>query len=497
VQRRLATILGVVLVAIAALGVDVAIAAPAAPAPALPFPVPPIIPPVLPVPNPVSAAGNAVSGAVGDAAGGIARASAQSVLDAVARWVSDGAASLLGSLARTIDQNTDPKDTKQWFDGHFGLMAVVAAQLAIPLLFAVAILAIARRDLGLLLRAAFVHAPLALVGTGVAMAVVGMALSATDELCSYVTKSADVDAAGLLRNLVTTLSRGGSSVTGFGLVLVSLLIATGGFFLTIELVVRESAIWVAMLFLPLGFVASVWPSTARWGRRLAEVMAALILSKFVIVAIVSMAVSATSAGLSRPDVGPLFGGAALLLLAAAAPFTLLRMVPVVEASVVAHLEGVGRRAVSMPPAVQQVAQSQIARMLDQRASGGGAPTEPPGAIGGEPAPTAAATRGRDVDGTQAAPDKPVPAASAWRHSVRVVSVATGTPEAVLGATGTAGAAAGPSGAAATGTAAAGPSGAAAVAGSSHPAAPHPPAPPSIRRVDPTSIPPSAGGVGDG
>src|SRR5581483_5714772 len=396
----------------AALAVAGARPAVAAPGIGLPVPpIPPIIPPALPIANPL---GDAVTSGLGDAASGLARASADTVLDAVARWVSDGAASLLGGLARTIDQNTDPADTKQWFDGHFGLMAVVAAQLAIPLLFAVAITAVARRDLALLARAAFVHAPLALLGTGAAMVIVGMALSATDELSAYVTSSAHVDAAGLLRNLVSALSQGGSTVTGFGLVLVSLLIAMGGFFLTIELVVREAAIWVAMLFLPLGLVASVWPATARWGRRLAELMVALVLSKFVIVAIVSMAVSATSAGLSQSDLVPLFGGAALLLLAAAAPFTLLRMVPVVEASVVAHLEGVGRRAVAIPPAARQVAQSQVARMLDQ-----------PGAVGGEPAPTAVATRGRDADGTQAAPDKPVPAASAWRNSVRVVSAAAG------------------------------------------------------------------------
>jgi hypothetical protein len=388
----------------------------------LPVPVPGIVSP-LPVPVP----------GIGNAVGSLAKDSANTVLDAVASWVSAGATSLLGALAGVIDQHTNPADTKPWFTDHFGMMAAVAADLAIPLLFAVAITAVVRRDLSLLLRAAFVQLPLAFIGTAAAMAVVGMALSATDELCSYVTTETHIDAAGLLRNLIVALSHGGPNVTGFGLVLVSLLIATGGFFLTVELVVREAAIWVAMLFLPLALLAFVWPATARWGRRLAELLVALILSKFVIVAVVSMAVSATTAGVARPDLGPLFGGAALLLLAAAAPFTLLRMVPVVEAGVVAHLEGVGRRAVSAPPVLQQAAlhtaQSQISRLLEQRGSRGGAPTEPPTAVGGEPAATAVPTRGRESDGTQSAPDKPVPAESVWRNAVRVVPTGTGGPDA--------------------------------------------------------------------
>jgi hypothetical protein len=382
----------------------------------------------VPVPVPVPGVGSAV--------GSLARDSANTVLDAVATWVSAGATSLLGALAGVIDQDTNPADTKPWLTDHFGMMAAVAADLAAPLLFAVAITAIVRRDLGLLLRAAFVHLPLAFIGTAAGMAIVGMALAATDELCSYVTAETHIDAAGLLRNLVVALSHGGPNVAGFGLVLVSLLIAIGGFFLTVELVVREAAIWVAMLFFPLAMVAFIWPATARWGRRLAELLAALILSKFVIVAIVSMAVSATTAGVSRPGLGPLFGGAALLLLAAAAPFTLLRMVPVIEAGVVAHLEGVGRRAVSPPAVLQQTAlhtaQSQLARLLEQRGSGGAAPAGPPSAVGAEPAATAVATRGRDPDGTQAAPDKPVPAASPWPDDVGAVPVAPGGPKAAGG-----------------------------------------------------------------
>jgi len=254
----------------------------------------------------------------------LAQDSATTALDAIAAWVSSGAASLLGSLSAEIDRSTTADLGHQWLTSHFKTMARIAAMFALPLLFAAAITAIAARDVALLLRAAFVHLPLALLFTGIAIVVVDVALAATDELCAVVTQQTRPDTASLLTSLAKDLNQGGSGITGFGLVLVAGLIAFGGFFLTLELVVRTAAIWVAMLFLPLGLVGLVWPATARWGRRLAELLVVLILSKFVIVAIVSMAVSAASTGAGSPDGPSLLGGAALLLLAAAAPFTLLR-----------------------------------------------------------------------------------------------------------------------------------------------------------------------------
>jgi len=368
----------------------------------------------LPVPNPLPSIGSAAGGLVGD--------SASTVLNAVATWVADGAAGLLGELATEIDQTTTANDTQAWLAAHYTTMLEIVPLFAFPLLCAAAITAIVRRDGGLLIRAAFVQLPLAMIGTGAAMALVGIALTATDVLCQFVTQTTEPDTAALLRNLMVALTRGGPGVTGFGLVMVALLIAVGGFFLTVELVVRAAAIWVALLFLPLGLIGLVWPATAKWGRRLAELLVVLILSKFVIVAIVSMAVDAAGTG-----TGPsLLGGAALLLLAAAAPFTLLRMVPLVEAGVVAHLEGAGRRAVSLPPVARQALQPQaLAGLLMGGAPTEGAPTTSPGAVGGPSTPVAAVNRGVDADGTQSSPDKPVLTADAdgdgWHDHVRVLA----------------------------------------------------------------------------
>jgi hypothetical protein len=66
------------------------------------------------------------------------------------------------------------------------------------------------------------------------------------------------------------------------------------------------------------------------------------LSKFVIIAVLSLAVGAL--GSSDGSISAELAGGALLLLAGFAPFTLLRLVPMVESGAVQQLEGVRHRA---------------------------------------------------------------------------------------------------------------------------------------------------------
>jgi hypothetical protein len=80
----------------------------------------------------------------------------------------------------------------------------------------------------------------------------------------------------------------------------------------------------------------IWPATSRYARRLVEFLIAVILAKFVIVAIIGLASAAiTNAGATgAADDGQMFermiAGAALLVLAAWSPFALLRLIPMME-----------------------------------------------------------------------------------------------------------------------------------------------------------------------
>ncbi|HUJ64140.1 MAG TPA: hypothetical protein VLX59_01295, partial [Acidimicrobiales bacterium] len=63
-------------------------------------------------------------------------------------------------------------------------------------------------------------------------------------------------------------------------------------------------------------------------------------SKFVIVAALTLGLAALSSGTSADDA---IAAGAILLIAGFAPFTLLRLAPIVETAAIAHLEGVSRR----------------------------------------------------------------------------------------------------------------------------------------------------------
>jgi hypothetical protein len=278
-------------------------------------------------------------------------------------------------------------------------MARIAAVLAGPLLLAAAVTAIVRQDAGVLVRAVLVQLPVAAIGTGAAMTVAGLALGATDELCTFVSRGTDRDTASLLNTLIQLLTHTGNGAAGgFAVVLVCLLLLVGGFMLTLELIMRTAAISVATLFLPLTMAGMLWPATARWSRRLAEMLAVLILSKFVVVAIIAMAVSALAGSLAGGGLSSLLAGAALLLLAGTAPFTLLRMVPIVEAAAIGHLEGTGRRMAPPLPADP----GDLLKKLIPPAAGA------PGIVAATPdlLPVYAAARGLADDGTQDAPDRP-------------------------------------------------------------------------------------------
>jgi hypothetical protein len=58
----------------------------------------------------------------------------------------------------------------------------------------------------------------------------------------------------------------------FAVFLGGLIAAIGAFFVWIELVLRSAAVYLTVLFLPFTFVAMVWPTTARWCRRLVELL---------------------------------------------------------------------------------------------------------------------------------------------------------------------------------------------------------------------------------
>jgi len=270
-----------------------------------------------------------VDKAVGTVAGGAANAVADSGLNAIAKWVLNGTESALEQVAHLISTTTSPDLTAAWFSSTYWRVASLAALLTVPFVFAAMLQAILRSDLAMVGKVVFTYLPVSLLAVSLAAPVTMLLLSATDQMCSAVA-SASIDGGAAFLDKAGSVAGGLSTVDGspFFAVMVGLFAVAAALMLALELMVREAAVYVVVLMLPLAFAAFVWPARRIWAIRLVELLISLILSKFVIVAVLSLAGSAVSSG--DPGLPQLLTATALLLLSTFAPWALLRILPFTE-----------------------------------------------------------------------------------------------------------------------------------------------------------------------
>ncbi len=260
---------------------------------------------------------------------------------ALASWASSGSVWILHELGKFMSYTTSPEVTSSWFGGDYSTMVYLAVMVALPMFCIGAIHAVIRQSPALLLRGFLVHLPLAILMMFVAVQLVHLGLSVTDALSNALLKSSGSTTKHLLNSAITVFSVGSAfQAPSFVVFIFAIVVTICGFILWMELVVRAAAITVATLFFPLVLAAFTWPALSRWCRRLAETVAALILSKLVVVAILVLGVSAVGSsvgGGSSYAAG--ITGIALLILAVFAPFSLFKLIPAIEGSAANYLEG--------------------------------------------------------------------------------------------------------------------------------------------------------------
>ena len=346
----------------------------------------------------------------------VATSGFESVLSGISQWVASGAEWLLNQIGDVLSATTTVDLGASWFQTHYGQMTALAGVVVLPMLLASTLQAIVRQNPGQLIRTFLVQLPLALLLAVVAVQIVILSLSATDAMSDAVAGGTSADVGSLLNGVTSGLvdSAADPSIASFVLLLIALLIAVAAFVLWLELLIRAAAVYVAVLFLPLALATLVWPAVSHYLRRLVETLAALILSKFVIVATLSLAAGAVAsgtAGTGRHGSGfsSVLAGGALLLMATFVPFAILRLIPAVEAGAVAHLDGLRERGMTGMARVPRTAASHAlheglgalgdARLLAQVSGGGGAAGLAAGA-GGPVAGAARVTTGRAASGSR-------------------------------------------------------------------------------------------------
>ncbi|MBV8219079.1 MAG: hypothetical protein JO325_11490 [Solirubrobacterales bacterium] len=202
--------------------------------------------------------------------------------------------------------------------------------MTLPFLIAAAIQAVLRSDAALLARAVFGYLPLSFLATGIAAPLAMILLEVTDWMGSWVADAAGDQGSHFLVDAGVALGALGVAVgSPFVTFLIALLTTAGGLILWLELLVREAAVYVVVLMLPLVFAAMVWPARRVWAVRAVEVLIALILAKFAIVSVLALAAAALAHGGGDLIVRSL-GGLVLVALGAFAPWVLLRLLPLAE-----------------------------------------------------------------------------------------------------------------------------------------------------------------------
>jgi type IV secretion system protein TrbL len=335
------------------------------------------------IPNPIDVVTQVISAPAGWAWDKVAQGITSWVLGAVAFFV-DGIVNFLLTSAR-------PNVEAAWFSGAdspYATVRNIAGVLLLGFVFLGLIQGLLAGDAAAMMRRVTADLPASVLGMIGTTVVVGKLLELTDALSAAVLTHSGSQAVQFLSGFGTTAT---GATQGFAAVLLGLVAVVAGLFLWVELMLRSVLVYILVALSPLSFAAMVWPSARGVLRRTIELLLSVILSKLVVCIAISVGVAALAGaggagardtgvgGQVAASMGTLFVGTAILVVAAFAPFLILKLIPWTEAALVAH--GMSRSPVRAANTTVMSANS--ASSIARLAGGGGksAPALPAGGGG--------------------------------------------------------------------------------------------------------------------
>jgi hypothetical protein len=274
--------------------------------------------------------------AIGDVAGDIA----QSALDQLAEGVAAGGAWMMRKTARVIQRTTTPVLSARWFQERYREMRRVAVLFAVLAFLSGVIGAMVARDGVAMFKTVFVRLPLAFGLTAVLAVIAQMGVEAADSITAgfaqdFTTDVGDilrVGAKGMISLTAHTAGAGGAGmvVPAIITIMVGLFSIATAFVLWLELLVRDAGIYVVVFLSPLVLAAMIWERCVPLLTRTLWVLTALILSKPLIVALMSLASAGLAYGVPDQGLSLVLPVLVLMMLACLTPFALLGLVPLLE-----------------------------------------------------------------------------------------------------------------------------------------------------------------------
>lgn len=269
--------------------------------------------------NPVGCMSDAAKSVAGDAFSSIAHDFGKAA-DSTINW-----------LWSQLSQATAVHLGGPGFNLDIGIVAAITGVVAVGLFVIQVITSVLRRDPGGLGRAAK-GLVVAFIAGGVAVAVTNLLLSAVDSLSAGVVQMA----------MGTTIDQMGHKLLGgtailsvgnpAGMFLLSIVAIAAAVVVWAALLVRKALIVVSAVFAPLAFAGSLADITVSWTRKWIEVMAALVLSKLVLVIIFIVGWGILDAGVGQAGTGgaqtvtQTATGLLILTLAGLSPWMALKLV---------------------------------------------------------------------------------------------------------------------------------------------------------------------------
>ena len=266
---------------------------------------------------------HSVCNVAGDAAGAVVTAP----FDWLAQGMGGAAEWMFTSVWKVIDSTTYVDLTSGEYTKVYNIMFGIGVVVMLGFFMLQVIGAMIRREPAALSRAALGLAK-SILGSFVALALLGTALEITDQLSVGIVNAAGTNV-NEMGDKIAVLAAGLGAINlaapGAGAILtifLSSLALVGAMVVWISLLIRKALLLIAIVFAPIALAGSSWDHTRGWVARWATFVIAMILSKVVLVVIFLLATAQVSAPIDADlkSVSQPMAGVVLMLMAAFAPY---------------------------------------------------------------------------------------------------------------------------------------------------------------------------------
>lgn len=264
--------------------------------------------------------------------------SSSSLLNAISNWMAQGASWILSQIGHLMTTTSSPQLNASYMVTELRDMALIALAVGLPLVLIAIIQVIITKDVSSLVKLVILKIPIAFGSAPLAIMLVKMLVSITDSMCLFLQNQGGINLTEIFAKLakfsLLSLSSGAPSIIVF---FISLFLVLSGFTIWFELLFRSAAIEVSVVFLPIALSGVVSSLTNHWIKRLGELIVALIFSKLAIVIVMTLALSQLKAAVSQYSISDLFLGLTIMILATLAPWSLMKIISILDPYVISQL----------------------------------------------------------------------------------------------------------------------------------------------------------------